>query len=123
MSLDVSPVAEPGLCLRYWPRQWQRMLAMARLYGWKPCGARPLPEDDADPDAEPCDRHSMWATYREGIATEEDARALAEAVERARPHESEDRIEKMIGYGRTSDDYRYLAEYSRIGRGLMLLGG
>jgi hypothetical protein len=66
-------------------KTWERMLALARSYGWEPAGTRP--PDIRDADGNPACNWSSWSgSYTSSEyqnVTSEDAGAIADALELA----------------------------------------
>ena len=74
-----------GGCVEYClpVRSWQFMLALAERYGWQPRGTEPPEEDATEGGLWHDDWDGRYVPICGQSVTEQDARALADALERA----------------------------------------
>ncbi len=85
MAMSVMWGPQTGLSFSH--REWAYLLMLAHHGGWRPAGTEAPPWEGGGPSAYDPERHGPWCgsyTSNEGqVVTDEDARALADGLERA----------------------------------------
>ena len=85
---ETIAVAVWGSCgeFSFHTRAWQLVLTLGQWYGWQPAGTRaPDPAYFDDAPVDPADWDGRYFPPAGQVVTAEDARALADALERALP--------------------------------------